>query len=400
MGFLQRRRHGLPSGFSGQWSGGAPAVEQPLCPPTVGLVEVVNYGRVDTSRTAPRSERRFRHDFLWAHPALIIVDSASSFHTVRIAMAVTPPCQSPSRVAAGIGAADTPAPAAGAVTRAGDRRRGAPAQRREAALQDCGCRPRARAGARGGARQPAPRSLAWCARRPSINGWWSRWRTAGRRRRPAEAERTIASFVQAHAALRAAALRDNQRRAAGAGGPPRRRVVVLPTTSDPPAPSRPRLLVAQFRWPSAFASAALLEVWIDRRGAGGRGAGPRRPPGPAVGGEEPPPQPGRRLVAAASVRDPLWSPPIAGRWCATSARAHPRVGRRARRPLPAHGVAQPRGDGVTLVLGFVAFKQVQRSSALAARTVIGALARARAPDPPRRAAGGASAGSPPAWRTR
>jgi signal transduction histidine kinase len=186
----------------------------------------------------------------------------------------------------------------------------------------------------------------------------------------AEAERTVVAFAQGHAALRAVALRDNS----GAplvlvgrreGGP-----VVLPTTSDPPAPIADRgLLVAQFPVAGRIRERGLLEVWIDRRLLLDAAA-------PALGdrlelrasGEEPPPSPpGERLVAAAAVRDPLWSPPIS--WTLVRDEREGRIlesvaelaGRYRRTALLNLAVM-----ALTLLLGFLAFQQAQRSSALAA----------------------------------
>jgi C4-dicarboxylate-specific signal transduction histidine kinase len=169
--------------------------------------------------------------------------------------------------------------------------------------------------------------------------------------------------------VRATALRDNR------GAPlvlaARRGDAVerLPATSDPPAPiADPDLLVAQLPVASRAREHGLLEVWIDRRvllaaAAPGVGPGLRL----RTAGEEPPAQPGERLLAAAAVRDPLWSPPVA--WTLVRDERESRIlgsvaelAARYRRTALLNLAVM----ALTLVLGVLAFQQAQRSSALRA----------------------------------
>ncbi|HXT20052.1 MAG TPA: ATP-binding protein, partial [Thermoanaerobaculia bacterium] len=84
-------------------------------------------------------------------------------------------------------------------------------------------------------------------------------------------------------------------------------------------------------------------------------------------GEEPREAPGRHLVAAATVRDPLWSPPVS--WTLVRDEPEGRIlgsvaelTRRYRRTALLNLAVM----ALTLLLGFLAFQQAQRSSALAA----------------------------------
>jgi signal transduction histidine kinase len=187
-----------------------------------------------------------------------------------------------------------------------------------------------------------------------------------------EAERTLVTFAQGQPALRAAALRDNSGAPLVLVGRRDGAPVVLPATSDPPAPIADRdLLVAQLPVAGRVRERGLLEVWVERRvllAAAAPSLGDRLALHAA--GEEPAPssqQPDRRLVAEATVRDPLWSPPIS--W--TLVRDEPEgrmlgpvaelAGRYRRTALLNLAVM-----ALTLVLGVLAFQQAQRSSALAA----------------------------------
>ena len=185
-----------------------------------------------------------------------------------------------------------------------------------------------------------------------------------------EAERTLVAFTQGHTAIRAAALRDNSGAPLVLVGRRDGAPVLLPATSDPPAPIGDRdLLVTQLPVAGRIRERGLLEAWVDRRLLLDAAA-------PALGdrlelrgaGEEPPSTPpGRRLVAAASVRDPLWSPPVA--WTLVRDEPESRIlesvaelaGRYRRTALLNLAVM-----ALTLLLGFLAFQQAQRSSALAA----------------------------------
>ena len=183
------------------------------------------------------------------------------------------------------------------------------------------------------------------------------------------AEQTLVAFLQAHPAVRAAALRDNRGAPLvlaayrGAG------VELLPATSDPPAPiGDPDLLVAQLAVASRAREHGLLEAWVDRRilltaAAPGIGSGLDL----RTAGEEPPSQPGERLVAAALVRDPLWSPPVT--WTLVRDERESRIlgsvaelAARYRRTALLNLAVM----ALTLVLGVLAFQQAQRSSALRA----------------------------------
>ena len=184
-----------------------------------------------------------------------------------------------------------------------------------------------------------------------------------------DAERTLVVFAQEHPALRAAALRDNSGAPLVLVGRRDGAPAVLPSTSDPPAPIADRdLLVAQLPVAGRARERGLLEAWIDRRVLLAAAA-------PALAerlalhaaGEEPRGDAGRHLVAAATVRDPLWSPPVS--WTLVRDEPESRIlesvaelaGRYRRTALLNLAVM-----ALALVLCFLAFQQAQRSSALAA----------------------------------
>ncbi|HEV8238085.1 MAG TPA: ATP-binding protein [Thermoanaerobaculia bacterium] len=186
----------------------------------------------------------------------------------------------------------------------------------------------------------------------------------------AEAERALLAFAQSHAAIRAAALRDNSGAPLVLVGRRDGAPVLLPGTSDPPAPIADRdLLVAQLPVAGRIRERGLLEVWVDRRlllDAAAPALGDRLELR-AAGDESAATPPGRRLVASASVRDPLWSPPVA--WTLVRDEPESRIlesvaelaGRYRRTALLNLAVM-----ALTLLLGFLAFQQAQRSSALQA----------------------------------
>src|SRR6185503_12198409 len=136
-------------------------------------------------------------------------------------------------------------------------------------------------------------------------------------------------------------------------------------TSDPPAPIAERdLMVALFPVAVRAREHGLLEAWLDRRALLAAAA-----PGLDLiaAGEEPPRRPDERLVAAAAVRDPLWSPPVA--WTLVREEPASRVlGSVAELALRYRRTAllNLAVMALTLLLGVLAFQQVQRSSALAA----------------------------------
>ncbi|HEV8629632.1 MAG TPA: ATP-binding protein [Thermoanaerobaculia bacterium] len=185
-----------------------------------------------------------------------------------------------------------------------------------------------------------------------------------------EAARALEAFLQTHPAVHAAALRENSgsalllfgRRADGAA-------LLLPTTSDPPAPiADRRLFVTQFPVAGPVREPGLLEIWIDPApllATAAPGVGGRLEPRPP--GDDAPPARRQSLAAEATVRDPLWAPPVA--WTLvrdaeasrTLQSATELAGRYRRTALLNLAVM-----AFTLMLGLLAFQQAQRSSALAA----------------------------------
>ncbi len=82
----------------------------------------------------------------------------------------------------------------------------------------------------------------------------------------AAAEQTLVVFLQAHPAVRAAALRDNRGAPLVLAAYRGSAVELLPAASDPPAPiADPDLLVAPFPVASRAREHGLLEAWVDRR---------------------------------------------------------------------------------------------------------------------------------------
>jgi len=183
------------------------------------------------------------------------------------------------------------------------------------------------------------------------------------------AERTFVAYLETHPAIRAAALRDNRGAPLVLAARREGSVRLLPPASDPPAPIDDReLVMAQFPVAAKARERGLLEVWVER-------AKLLEAAAPTFGnrlalraaGEETREQPGRRLVATAAVRDPLWSPPVA--WTLVRDERESRI-----LESVSDLAARYRGTALlniavmalTLLLGLLAFEQARRSSALAA----------------------------------
>jgi signal transduction histidine kinase len=191
---------------------------------------------------------------------------------------------------------------------------------------------------------------------------------------PSEAARRRAAdellhFAQEHGAVRALALRDRQGAPLALTGRSARGPTLLPVTSDPPAPIAERtLFVTQVPVAGRLRDRGLLEVWIEPRVLLADVAptlGDRLEVREA-GSDDGPAAPGR-LVAHASVRDALWSPPVA--WTLVRREAEGQAldpvtelaARYQRTVLLNAGVML-----LTLVLGALAFRQARRGAALEA----------------------------------